>query len=268
MTVLPRSGLMARMKAVSCIHGELELVDVPEPTPARGQVRIAVTRCGICGSDLHARRGFDTWADMAETVGYDRFGRSGQPIVMGCGPVGLGVILMLKAAGVATVVAGDRGHMHHAADGLELEVGTMDRLARVPGWWHAWNLAERTGTLPKRPVIFECVGVPGLIDEITCGAPLFSRIVVVGVCVGRDEFQPAMAINRELELRFVFAYTPPEFRQTLHMLADGKVDPRPMLTGTVGLAGVEAAFDALSGTDGPTAHAKVLVDPRSAVTTL
>ena len=33
-----------------------------------------------------------------------------------------------------------------------------------------------------------------------------------------------MAINKEIDLRFVLGYTPLEFRDTLHMLADGKVD--------------------------------------------
>ena len=93
------------------------------------------------------------------------------------------------------------------------------------------------------------------------GAPLFSRVVVVGVCVGHDRFRPAMAINKEIDLRFVLAYTPPEFRETLHMLAEGKVDASPLVTGAVGLEGLEAAFEALRD---PEAHAKILVDPKSA----
>ena len=69
-----------------------------------------------------------------------------------------------------------------------------------------------------------------------------------------------MAINKEIDLRFVLGYTPPEFRDTLHLLAEGKVDPAPLVTGEVGLAGVEAAFDALGD---PEAHAKILIDPKS-----
>jgi len=112
-------------------------------------------------------------------------------------------------------------------------------------------------------VIFECVGVPGMIESIIDGAPLFSRVVVVGVCVGEDRVTPAMAINKEIDMRFVLGYTPLEFRDTLHMLADGKVDPRPLITGTVGLDGVDAAFSALGS---PELHAKILIDPRSAAT--
>jgi threonine dehydrogenase-like Zn-dependent dehydrogenase len=213
-------------------------------------------------------------------------------IVIGCGPVGLGVILMLKARGVRTVVASDfspgrralaktcgaevvvdpaeaspfsavdgRGHLMDIPAALELAVGTREKLGRLPvGWWHAWRLAERLGAAPKHPVIFECVGVPGIIESIVDGAPLFSRVVVVGVCVGPDRFEPAMAVNKEIDLRFVIGYTPLEFRDTLRMLAEGKVDPRRLITGEVGLEGVDAAFTALAD---PEKHAKILIDPRS-----
>jgi threonine dehydrogenase-like Zn-dependent dehydrogenase len=70
-----------------------------------------------------------------------------------------------------------------------------------------------------------------------------------------------MAINKEIDLRFVIGYTPLEFRDTLHMLAEGEIDPRAILTGEVGLDGVDAAFSALGD---PEQHAKILIDPRSA----
>jgi threonine dehydrogenase-like Zn-dependent dehydrogenase len=383
------------MRAVVCQRAELDVVDLPDPTPAAGQVRLEVLRCGICGSDLHARHGIDEWADMAARTGYHRFGRSDQPlvfghefsgtvaeygpktrrsvpegtpvvalplvrgpqgvdtvglsahapgayaeqvvvqesmtmavpnglapdvaaltepmavawhavqrgevrkkdvaIVIGCGPVGLGVILCLKAKGVATVVASDfspgrrelaracgadvvidpavgspfadgaqRGHITEAPEAFELAVGTREKLERLPiGWWHLWRLGEKLGAKPKFPVIFECVGVPGVISSIIDDAPLFSRVVVVGVCVGPDRFTPAMAINKEIDLRFVLAYTPLEFRDTLQMLGEGEIDPRPLVTGSVGLDGVDAAFTALAD---PEAHAKVLIDPRSTAT--
>jgi threonine dehydrogenase-like Zn-dependent dehydrogenase len=216
-------------------------------------------------------------------------------IVIGCGPVGLAVILLLKAKGVRTVVASDfsagrralaaacgadvvidpghaspftaaggRGHIDNLPAALELAIGTREKLERLPvGWWHAWRLGEALGATPKYPVIFECVGVPGVIESIVDGAPLLSRVVVAGVCVGRDQFTPAMAINKELDLRFVFGYSPLEFRDTLQMLAEGKVDPTPLITGIVGLNGVSSAFTALAA---PDQHAKILIDPASPAT--
>ena len=44
------------------------------------------------------------------------------------------------------------------------------------------------------------------------------------------------------------------------MQAEGEVDPSPLVTGIVGLDGVDAAFTALRD---PEAHAKILIDPRS-----
>ena len=81
--------------------------------------------------------------------------------------------------------------------------------------------------------------------------------------MGADQIRPTMAISKELDLRFVFGYTPLEFRDTLHMLADGKLNAAPLVTGTVGLDGVAAAFDALGD---PETHAKIIIDPRSAAT--
>jgi threonine dehydrogenase-like Zn-dependent dehydrogenase len=62
----------------------------------------------------------------------------------------------------------------------------------------------------------------------------------------------------------VLGYTPKEFRDTLHMLAEGKVQAAPLLTGEVGLDGVQNAFAALAE---PDVHAKILVDPRSTART-
>ncbi|HEX9985305.1 MAG TPA: zinc-binding dehydrogenase [Thermoanaerobaculia bacterium] len=385
------------MKAVVCKHSEFEVTDQPDPVPGPGQVRIKVLRGGICGGDLSARKGLDTWAAMAARVGYHRFGRSTEPIVfghefagevlehgagcrrgtpagtqvvalpllrgtggvdtvgysthapgayaeqmlvsealmmpvpnglapelaaltepltvswhavrlgkvtkktlaivIGCGPIGLGVILMLKAKGVETVVASDyspgrralatacgadvvvdpaqaspftavkrKSQLMDVPAALNLAVGALEKLGRLPvGWWHAWRLAEAVGAAPKPAVIFECVGAPGVLQSVVEGAPLFSRIVVVGLCMSADQFMPAMAIRKELDLQFVGAYTPLEFRDTLHMLANGKVDPRPMITATVGLNGVSSAFTALGD---PEAHAKILIDPYAATTTL
>jgi D-arabinose 1-dehydrogenase-like Zn-dependent alcohol dehydrogenase len=35
----------------------VEIAQVPDPTPASGEVVIEVTGCGICGTDLHLLEG-------------------------------------------------------------------------------------------------------------------------------------------------------------------------------------------------------------------
>jgi threonine dehydrogenase-like Zn-dependent dehydrogenase len=160
--------------------------------------------------------------------------------------------------------AATKGMITNAPDLYELGMGSMEKLRKLPGWSHVYRAADTFGAAdPKRPVIFECVGVPGMLDGVVAAAPLNSRIVVVGVCMGEDKLRPAMAIAKEVDMRFVFGYTPLEFRDTLYLLADGKVDGTPLLTGTVGLDGVATAFDALGD---PETHAKIMIDPASAAT--
>lgn len=214
-------------------------------------------------------------------------------VVIGCGPVGLAVIGMLRAQGVRRIIASDysprrrelarqcgastvvdpvtqspfadaqrQGFITRGADMVELGVGTREKLGRLPlPWWQTWRAVEALGLQPKRPVVFECVGVPGVLQSLLDGVPLWSRVIVVGVCMQPDQIEPALAINKEIELRFVLGYTPLEYRDALHLLAEGKVDGRPLLTGTVGLEGVEAAFGALAD---PERHAKILIDPARA----
>jgi threonine dehydrogenase-like Zn-dependent dehydrogenase len=379
------------MKAVTCNSGNLEVAEVADPRPGMGQVLLNVVRCGICGSDLHARRHADEQADVIAEAGYDGMMRGGDTVVMGhefcgevaeygpecraklpagtpvvalplirhgsdihpiglsqaapgayaeqviveealmlpvpnglrpevavlteplaigwhavrraevkkkdvavvigCGPVGLAVVCMLKARGVGTVIASDlspgrralakvcgadivvdprqespygqldgRGFITTIPALATLGLETMERLRGGPvPWQHVWRTVEALGVGPKSPVIFECVGVPGMIDGIIAGAPLSSRVVVAGVCMTPDTIRPAMAINKQVDLRFVVGYSPLEFRDTLHMLADGKLNAAPMVTGTVDLDGVAKAFDELGD---PEAHAKILIDPR------
>lgn len=212
-------------------------------------------------------------------------------VVLGCGPVGLAVIRVLKARGVERVVASDLspgrralattcgadvvvdprevspfagcaglGHYTTMQGPIGAAMDAVEGLDRLPvPWWHSWRLLDKVGaTTPKAPVVFECVGVPGMLEQVLAGVPLYARVVVVGVCMGADALRPSMAINKEVDLRFVVGYTPLEFRDTLHALADGTIDPTPLITGRVGLDGVAAAFDALAD---PETHAKVLVDP-------
>jgi threonine dehydrogenase-like Zn-dependent dehydrogenase len=83
-------------------------------------------------------------------------------------------------------------------------------------------------------------------------------IVVVGVCMQTDAFEPFFGIVKQLNLQFVLGYTAEEFGASLHHIAEGIIDLAPLITGQVGLGGVRDAFAALAN---PEQHAKILVDP-------
>jgi threonine dehydrogenase-like Zn-dependent dehydrogenase len=110
-----------------------------------------------------------------------------------------------------------------------------------------------------RPVVvFECVGVPGVIDQIMASAPRDTRIVVVGVCMEPDTIHPLRGISKELNLQFVLGYAADEFAATLRHIVDGAIPVAPLITGKVGVAGVARAFEDLAS---PERHAKILVEP-------
>ena len=192
------------------------------------------------------------------------------PLVIGCGPVGLAVIAGLKLKGVGPIVAADfspaRRRLAEAmgAD-IVVDPARHSPYARwtelaTPEGCDARSVVQMLGQGPKlRPgVLFECVGVPGVIQQMLEGAPNDARIVVVGVCMEHDRFEPYFAIRKQLNLQFVLGYTPQEFAATLGNIAEGRIDVAPMITGQVPLDGVKDAFAALGN---PERHAKILVEP-------
>lgn len=171
------------------------------------------------------------------------------PLVVGCGPVGLAVIAALKLKGIHPIVAADFSSKRRELAVLMGADIVVDPAVESP---YAKLAAD------KRAAVFECVGVPGLIQQIFEKAPRDARVVVVGVCMEPDTIEPLFAIFKELNLQFVLGYTPEEFARSLRLLAEGKVDAEALITGKVGLEGVKGAFEELGN---PERHTKILVEP-------
>lgn len=193
------------------------------------------------------------------------------PLVIGCGPVGLAVIAALRLRDARPIIAADFSPARRA---LALRMGadivvdpavtspyTSWQQAATPKGYDPSRYARLFGIGPhQRPaVMFECVGIPGVIQQVMDGAPADARIVVVGVCMQTDSFEPFFGIVKQLNLQFVLAYTADEFAASLRHIAEGTLDVAPLITGKVGLDGVRDAFTALAN---PEQHAKVLVDPQ------
>lgn len=172
-------------------------------------------------------------------------------LVLGCGPVGLAVITALKQRGIAPVFAADYSPRRR---GLALGQGAdsvVDPRVESPYRYPELRRSENV-------VIFECIGVPGMIDQVFLAAPRNARIVVVGVCLETDHSRPLIAINKELSVQYVLGYTLDEFDESLQRIADGTFRVAPLITGRVGLDDVAGAFEALRD---PEQHAKILVEP-------
>lgn len=191
------------------------------------------------------------------------------PLVIGCGPIGLAVIAALKARGLGPILAADFSPARRALAGALGADEVIDPAEHSPyGRWEdlAWPegadrsnpLVAMLGPQPRPGVVFECVGLPGVLAAVFDGAMRHTRVVVVGVCMSEDTIRPLVAIGKELDVRFVLAYTPEEFADTLRGLAAGELDVSAMVTGQVGLDGVAGAFTDLAS---PGHHAKVLIEP-------
>jgi threonine dehydrogenase-like Zn-dependent dehydrogenase len=192
------------------------------------------------------------------------------PLVVGCGPVGLAVIAALKIRGLHPIVAADYSPARRAlAAQLGADIVVDPKVSQPYTAWaeHAqMSDAEKAARPPfqamlpalKPAIIFECVGVPGLLQQVFEGAPRDARIVVVGVCMESDRNEPMLGIMKELNVQYVLGYTPEEFASSLRLIAEGQVDAAAMVTAEVGLDGVAKAFADLAN---PEAHTKIIVQP-------
>src|SRR6476659_7030266 len=218
------------------------------------RMRLTAGMCLKVPNGLDARR-----AALTEpmTVGLHAVNKSGikrgeGALVLGCGPVGLAVIAALKSKGIEPIVAADFSARRRAiatAMGAH-EVVSPTTESAIEAW-------KRVGGA-MAVVLFEAIGIPGIIDQAMRDAPPLSRIVIVGVCMETDHLLPLVGIVKELSLQFTFYYDPVEFGDTLRSIAEGELDVTPMLTGVVGIDGVPDAFDALAN---PEEQVKILVEP-------
>jgi threonine dehydrogenase-like Zn-dependent dehydrogenase len=358
------------MRAAIFRNGEIVVDDLPEPVPGAGQVLVKTLACGICGSDLHARKHAHRMVEMSRRlpgrkpmdlardivfghefcceiidcgpqaarkltagtlvcslpailtpagpigIGYsnDNIGGYAErmllsealllevpnglaaehaalteplavgihavekadvcgdevPLVIGCGPVGLAVIAALKLKRLGPIIAADYSPARRAlAEKLGADIVVDPAKTQPYATWteHAAMSETEKAARPafqaflpalKPALIFECVGVPGLIQQVFEGAPRDARIVVVGVCMETDRSEPMLGIMKELNVQYVLGYTPDEFARSLRLIADGEVDAASLVTARVGIDGVAQAFEDLAN---PEAHTKIIVEP-------
>lgn len=221
--------------------GELMLLDedflleIPEGLP---DDLAAMTEPLAVGLE-HARRGRPAKGDVA--------------LVVGCGAIGLGVIVGLKLMGIGPIVAAD---FHESRRAMALRMGAdvvVDPRETSP-YGPLSDLGGRQANL-----ICECVGLPGMLQQIVSGAGFDSRIVMGGYCMEPEQLYVFSAQNKRLNIQFAAGEEPEDMDLALRTIADGKIDISAWLGETIGLSGVAGAVADLSG---PTAPVRTVVDPR------
>ena len=174
-------------------------------------------------------------------------------LILGGGPIGAAVALFARHAGATHVVVGEPFPARRA---LAMETGataTIDPTSEDV----AARFSALTGGRPD--VVFECVGLPGMLHQAVELTGLRGRVVVAGVVFEEDRLPPLTALAKEVSIVFSQAYSERDFEAVIDAVAAGRIDPTPLHTATIGFDTLPATFESLR-TASP--HCKVLIDPR------
>lgn len=173
-------------------------------------------------------------------------------LVIGAGPIGLATAFWARRLGagrVAVTASSTRRAALAQEMGATVFVDPSDSLADAA--------RQALGDLPD--LVFECVGKPGLIARaIECVRPR-GTVVVLGLCTATDSFMPFTTIVKEVRIQAAMLYRMRDFEVAADTLDSGAVAPRSMITDTVSLDALPAAFDALR--QQRTTQCKVMVNP-------
>jgi (R,R)-butanediol dehydrogenase/meso-butanediol dehydrogenase/diacetyl reductase len=172
-------------------------------------------------------------------------------LVLGAGTIALSAIFWARRLGAGRIAAMSRSDRR--ADmarrmGADMFVAYGDNEIE--------EAAEALGG--SADAVFECAGAPGFLGKAIGHAGLMGRVLSLGFGMEPDPVVPAVAGFKGVSLLFPVGYSHEDFRYTAqHMLA-GHVDPKEMISSTVGLGDLPEKFEALLG---PNTDTKVQVAP-------
>jgi threonine dehydrogenase-like Zn-dependent dehydrogenase len=212
------------------------LMEVPDGLPDE---LAAMTEPLAVGLE-HARRGRIEPGDVA--------------LVVGCGAIGLGVIAGLKLMGIAPIIAAD----YHAGR-RDMAIAMGADIAVDPRQQSPYGPLSDIGGR-RANLIYENVGLPGLLPEIISACTFEARIVMGGYCMEQESFYVFAAQNKRLTVTFAGGEEGQDMELAMRSIADGRIDIRPWIGERIGLSGVA---DAVARMSGPDAAVRSVIDPRT-----
>ncbi|KAK3066645.1 hypothetical protein LTR53_016921 [Teratosphaeriaceae sp. CCFEE 6253] len=175
-------------------------------------------------------------------LGFPTPGAGDSALVLGAGPIGIAVILCLRAHGIKTIIVSELSELRsqqakdagatHVLNPLKTDV--VDESKRL------------TGGLGCH-VALECAGVQASFDTALYGVRGKGTIVNIGVFEKDVTFNPNIVNRRSLTYIGSNVYSRAEFQEVIEAVVDGRIErPERMITGRVSLhEGVEKGFEAL-----------------------
>jgi (R,R)-butanediol dehydrogenase/meso-butanediol dehydrogenase/diacetyl reductase len=178
--------------------------------------------------------------------------RSGaRVLVVGAGPIGLATVFWARRMGAGRIAC--TASSTRRAE-LAMQMGASAFVA--PSDDPVGEVNRALGGPPE--VVFECVGMPGLIERCVEHCAPRGTVVVVGLCTQPDHFQPFTLVSKEVRIQPSAFYEVRDFETTLDVLDAGVTTPEAMITDHVSLTALPDAFEALKHR---THQCKVMVNP-------
>jgi (R,R)-butanediol dehydrogenase/meso-butanediol dehydrogenase/diacetyl reductase len=172
-------------------------------------------------------------------------------LVLGAGPIGLAAAFWARHFGAREVVVQDiADYQQERAMEMGASRFIVDREDPV-------GAAERA-LGGKADIVFECVGIPGLIAQAIDQVRVKGTVLVLGLCTRPDSFVPFTALSKEVRIQTSAFFTTQEYQASLDVLERGAAEPRALVTDTIALGDVPARFEALKQR---THDCKVLIKP-------
>jgi (R,R)-butanediol dehydrogenase/meso-butanediol dehydrogenase/diacetyl reductase len=221
-----------------------------------GYAEYALTRPNQCirlPADLSLADGaiIEPLAVALHGVNLSRLRQGDKVLVLGAGPIGLAVAFWAKQMGAAKVAVQDIAEFQKSrALDMGADVFVVDPADPV-------GSAERA-LGGQADVVFECVGIPGLIAQGVEQVRPRGTILLLGLCTKPDTFNSFAMLSKEVRLVTSAFFTVPEYQASLDALAEGAIEPRLLVTDTIALAETPEVFESLKHR---TSQCKVLIAP-------
>ena len=172
-------------------------------------------------------------------------------LILGAGPIGLAVAFWARRAGASNIVIQDvADHQRDRA----LAMGASGFVAEPS------DPVESAECVlgGKADLVFECVGIPGLIEQAVSQVRNRGTILLLGLCTKPDTFNSFAMLSKEVRLVTSAFFTRGEYEAALDALDAGAAEPRQLVTDTITLADTPARFEALRQR---THDCKILIAP-------
>lgn len=172
-------------------------------------------------------------------------------LILGAGPIGLAVAFWARRMGASKVVVQDVAR-HQEARALQMGATAFVADIEEP------VAASDRALGGKADIVFECVGLPGLIAQAVDQVRVKGTVLILGLCTRPDSFVPFKALSKEVRLQTSAFFKRQEYEAALDALDAGAAEPRLLVTETIGLDAVPAIFETLRKR---THQCKVLISP-------